>query len=93
MPPHHPTFGLCSVTDTTHQFRTLIPQEQYIPPGHRGEFTPEDPIDFSIGGVLGISVVDALDGYHTTLDGQDDKMTNFKSASVVCRIQVGNMAF
>jgi len=56
-----------------------------------GAFTPEDPIYFSVNGVLGISISQAADGIFPGLDERDDRMVAFKGAPILLRIQVGKV--
>ena len=72
--------------------KKLIPQQVYTPlRANKGGFTPKDPIDFSVDGVLGISVSRAISEDYAMLDGRDDRLTAFQNTSVLCRMQVGSI--
>ena len=66
-----------------------IPQVQYAPARARGGFTPANPILFSVNGVPGISVSQAVAEQYTGLDRRDDPISAFGTARIICRIQVG----
>jgi len=72
--------------------RRLIQQVEYTPPRtYKGVFDLEDPINFSVDGVLGISISQATDGICPMLDGRDDRMVVFKNSSIQLRMQVGKV--
>ena len=66
-----------------------IQQVLYVPARTRGEFTPADPVSFSVNGVPGVSLSQALAGECAGLVGAYDRISSFGSSKAIFRIQVG----
>lgn len=61
-----------------------VPQRTY---GHRQwDFKPSEPIFFSVNGLPGINLGDALRKHFTGLDGRDDPMFEKKAGAISCRL-------
>jgi hypothetical protein len=67
----------------------LISQTPYVPSRARGEFVVADPISFSVNGIPGITIAQAVAGECAGLDGKDDGIPAFGKSKILCRIQVG----
>lgn len=61
----------------------------YVPARARSNFTPASPVLFSLNGVLGISVSQAVAEEYIGLDGRDNGVSSFERGKTSCRIQVG----
>ena len=51
-------------------------------------FVAADPVSFSVEGVPGIPISQAVAGEHAELDGKDDVIFTFERSKTICRIQV-----
>ena len=69
--------------------RNWIQQILYVPARSRGDFTPADPVPFSVNGIPGISLSHAIAGQYTGLAGAYDRISSFGSSKAIFRIQVG----
>jgi hypothetical protein len=69
----------------------LISQILYTPSRTRGAFVAADPVSFSVNGVPGISISQAVAGEHAELDGKDEEISTFEKSKTICRIQVRTM--
>jgi hypothetical protein len=73
--------------------RSQIRQIPYIPARTQCEFARAQPVSFSVNGVPGISVAQAIAEDVTGLDGRDDGISSFENSKVLFRTQVGTMFF
>ena len=69
--------------------RNWIQQVLYAPARTQGDFTPADPVSFSVNGVPGVPLSQALAGECTGLAGAYDRISSFESSKAIFRIQVG----
>ncbi|KAF9650555.1 hypothetical protein BDM02DRAFT_3112112 [Thelephora ganbajun] len=67
--------------------RSQIPQRLYAPVRIQRDFCPAEPVLFSMNGVPGISVAQAIAEDYTGLDGRDEGISSFGSSKATCRIQ------
>ena len=66
-----------------------IQQVLYVPARTQGDFTPADPVSFSVNGVPGVPLSQALAGECAGLAGAYDRISSFGSSKAIFRIQVG----
>jgi len=69
--------------------RNWIRQILYVPARTRGDFTPADPVSFSVNRVPGVSLSQAVAGEYAGLTGAYDRISSFGSSKAIFRIQVG----
>ena len=77
-----------SVTAQPPPSRSLISQTPYAPPRIPRRFVAADPVSFSVNGVPGISISQAVAGEHVGLDGKDEGVSTFERSKTLFRIQV-----
>lgn len=65
-----------------------IPQRIYKQGNRQWDFKRSEPISFSVNGLPGINMGDALRKYFTGLDGRDDPMFQNGTGAVSCRFMV-----
>ena len=63
--------------------RNCIQQIMYVPARTRGDFTPADSVSFSVNGVPGISLSQAVVGEYAGLAGAYDRISSFGSSKAI----------
>ena len=88
-PPTQSTLPPPPANNSAVWHRNWIQQILYVPARTRGDFTPADPVSFSVNGVPGISLSQAVAGEYAGLAGAYDRIYSFGSSKAIFRIQVG----
>ena len=72
-----------------------VPQKIYNVGRGQWNFKRSEPITFSVNGVAGINMRDALGKHYTGLDGRDDLMFQNENVgtAISCRFQVWSLSF
>ena len=83
-----PLYLRASETAQQPPFWRLISQTLYTPPRTPRGFVAADPVSFSVNGVPGISISQAVAGEHAGLDGKDEGISTFERSKALFRIQV-----
>lgn len=65
-----------------------VPQRVYEHGRRQWDFRQSEPISFSVGGLRGINMGEALRKQFTGLDGRDDSMLQNTTGTISCRLLV-----
>jgi len=65
-----------------------VPQRPYDHGRRQWDFKPLEPVPFSVNGLYGINMGDALRKQFTGLDGRDDQVLEDTTGVISCRLMV-----
>ncbi|KAF9785699.1 hypothetical protein BJ322DRAFT_1210340 [Thelephora terrestris] len=86
--PRPPNYHQANVTHHTALRRRLLEQVPYVPVRKQGDFTPAEPVSFSMNGIPGISVAQAIAEEFTGLDDRDECISSFEGSKILCRVEL-----